>query len=769
MHSLKYKTRAMRSPVGKTNVYICADVKDGLEHIESVSEEILKRHNCAVWYKDEKEGECDTDAFFSDLEEMRLFVLPVTKKALASPSVREEFEFAIRQRIPVLPLMQESNLSAEFNRVFGNLQYLSRFESDTFGISYDDKLTKYLSAVVIGDGDADRVRGAFGHFVFLSYRKKDRRYARELMRLIHKKKSCFDIAVWYDEFLVPGEDFNDSISEKLERCELMAMVVTPSTLEEGNYIASVEYPMAREKNKTVIPVEFQSTNAEKLSESFDGIGECISADEESVFDAIGRGLDISREPAASPERDYLIGLAYLSGICVEADGERALALITSAADAGLIEAYERLIDMYSLGDGVERSPLQSALWREKLLSLRMEIYRREPTVENGLLMVDEELRLGYDVERLGMPSLAFDMYNRAGVRANILTMDDTGKRVWFAYGRAQLYAASLLCTEQEMKKAKGYAVRAVQMFGEYVPGAKGDVSESDTDYFHACSLMNMGRIYFYERELDKATEYFERARDICTKYNDTCMERMCYKCLSFEIPVYMARGELYAAKRESELLLGKYHAYLERMDDCDVREDLANMYKCRAEIEQQIGSVEEAMRYFSLSEDIYIEFHSQSGDIAYKKKLCDSYRMKSKMLIGVKRIDVAGRWISLATEYARDIAKTDESVDARHTLSECLRLLGLVYSSVGDTEKARECLLECVSIAKKLADAHSSLATLEALADAYVSCACVDLQSLDFRMLEMAQRLLGSIAEEYPDAPNITERERIVKGLLDTV
>ena len=49
---------------------------------------------------------------------------------------------------------------------------------------------------------AEGTRHAFDAYIFLSYRKKDRRYANELMRLIHNNPECRDIAIWFDEFFL---------------------------------------------------------------------------------------------------------------------------------------------------------------------------------------------------------------------------------------------------------------------------------------------------------------------------------------------------------------------------------------------------------------------------------------------------------------------------------------------------------------------------------------------------------------------------------------
>ena len=64
---------------------------------------------------------------------------------------------------------------------------------------------------------AKRVRAAFDAYIFLSYRKKDRKYANELMRLIHSNPECRDIAIWFDEFLTPGESFKENIEKILDR------------------------------------------------------------------------------------------------------------------------------------------------------------------------------------------------------------------------------------------------------------------------------------------------------------------------------------------------------------------------------------------------------------------------------------------------------------------------------------------------------------------------------------------------------------------------
>ena len=66
------------------------------------------------------------------------------------------------------------------------------------------------------------------------------------------------------------------------------------------------------------------------------------------------------------EHNFLIGLAYLEGIDVEVDRERAVELITASAKADLPEAMAKLIHMYKDGMGVSCSKEKAREWSEKL-------------------------------------------------------------------------------------------------------------------------------------------------------------------------------------------------------------------------------------------------------------------------------------------------------------------------------------------------------------------------------------------------------------------
>ena len=369
MANLRCKTRGNSSPQGKPRVYFCCHSNDFNEYFESVSDEILTKQNCAIWYVDE--AAVRDEDFFADLKQMQLFVMPVTTNLLCTENeaLDTEFKFAIENHIPVLPLMQESGLEELFNKKCGDLQFLDKNNADVTTISYDEKLKKYLESVLIGDELAEKIRAAFDAYVFLSYRKKDRKYAQELMRLIHKNEFCRDIAIWYDEFLTPGENFNDSIKEALQKSGLFVLTVTPNLVNEPNYIMTTEYPMAKQEGKPILPAELVPTDREQLSEKYEDIPNPADAHNESeLSEALLESIKkmAVKENDNSPEHNFFIGLAYLSGIDVEVDHERAVVLITSAAELGLIEAMDKIAEIYEKGIGVKQNCIESIKWRIRI-------------------------------------------------------------------------------------------------------------------------------------------------------------------------------------------------------------------------------------------------------------------------------------------------------------------------------------------------------------------------------------------------------------------
>ena len=380
---LKYKTRKMKSPQGLPRVYFCCHKADFPLYFDAISDEILSYANCAIWFSDDIK--VFDEEFMYDLSQMQLFIMPVTRRLLTenNDALDIEFKFAKENNIPVLPLMQETQLEELFNDRCGSIQFLDKSNMDITAISYSEKLERYLNSILIGDELAEKIRAAFDAYIFLSYRKKDRKYAQELIKLIHQNDFCRDIAVWYDEFLVPGENFNGAIEAALKKSQLFVMAVTPNLVNEVNYVMTTEYPLAQKAEKLILPAMVVPTDIEQLKKTYKDIPQCVNARykielSQALLDAVKRMA--LKENDKCPQHNFFIGLAYLSGVDVEVDHDRALRLIRSAAENGLKEAVEKLINMYTYEEGVKFNIKELVRWRKRLVFMLKSEYERDPDV-----------------------------------------------------------------------------------------------------------------------------------------------------------------------------------------------------------------------------------------------------------------------------------------------------------------------------------------------------------------------------------------------------
>ena len=359
---LKNKTRDY-SPKGKAKVYISYH-PDNFSAASHVADLILKYSDCAVYYYDyESFKEPDERELSVLLKGMQLFVIPVTEKYLTEKSLAYDFEFkfAKEYHIPILPLLQQDAPEPLYSGKFGALQYLNEYRYTPGEIPFSEKLRNYLDSVIIDSETMNEVQDVFDAYIFLSYRKKDREFVGDLMATVHKDRKCRNLAVWYDEFLVAGEAFDDAINEMIKKSKLFLLLVTPNLINEDNYVKDVEYPMA--KGMKVVAVESIPTDRKELEEKFKNIPPCIdSADEEKIIERV-KALAMSEN--YSPEHNFLLGLAYLMGIYVERNPEYAIELISGSAESGYAPAMKKFSEMCYNGDGCPKDVEKATFWQEK--------------------------------------------------------------------------------------------------------------------------------------------------------------------------------------------------------------------------------------------------------------------------------------------------------------------------------------------------------------------------------------------------------------------
>lgn len=546
---LKYLIRMGASSTDLPKVYYCSCPEDMDRHFEKITSEILQKVNCVIWYRDDSGESVDTEL----LEEMQLVVIPVTYALLSgeNEAFEREYKFFMEKHIAILPILCESGLETLYAQKFGNIQYLSRISMDITEISYPEKLEKRLkSALAYDDKTVSRIKNNFDGRIFVSYRKKDRTYARKLMSLIHNNYKLVGYATWYDEFLVPGENFNENIINELKNSDFFSLVVTPNVLEDNNYIITDEYPVAIELEKNVLPFELVSTDSGELSEKFRDIPKSIDAyspeNIEKAFEGLitaAKGSDAKEKSNISyAERQYLLGLAYLTGTDVEVNKPKGAALVKEAADMNLLEGKEKMISIYEMGDGVTADVREAAKYLRELIPYYRKRYEENPTDENAQLWINAvmkstevlDIENGYEKTIIGKYTDIAD------------TFEKENKRNFSAAALAGVMLAYVKATEwQIVRNGRKYTSNALWYYRDnceksdstFVQKALAKVYTADADYelhylfantnkrapqfmSNFSSIRNMyvfKGVNDFHNDIRKIAESYNNAYDIVTK------------------------------------------------------------------------------------------------------------------------------------------------------------------------------------------------------------------------------------------------------------
>ncbi len=393
--NIQYRTRGGSSPAGKTHVWLSLDHADVIL-AKQLADDILATQNCAVWY-DVAPVTAGSEALGEVLSEMQLIVIAVTTDLLTGENrvLEKEFPYAKEHHIPVLPILCESGLEGLFNEHFESLHCLNRQAADETTRSYAEKLQNYLQSILHTDEETARIRAAFDDSLFLSYRKKDRAHAQKLMKAIHQNEDLRDMAIWYDEYLVPGENFNNAILDNLEHSNAFLLAVTPNLVCENNYVQAVEYPRACALGKPIIPVEMVATDRTQMAAKYAGIPDILSPEDMDILRArILATRTASATEKKSLEHRYLMALAYLSGIDTEIDTAYARDVLYDCAISGMPEAIKQLAVMYRFGVGVEKNARISENWYRRLTYLWDVIHQVEQTHQTAVERLHAHETLG---------------------------------------------------------------------------------------------------------------------------------------------------------------------------------------------------------------------------------------------------------------------------------------------------------------------------------------------------------------------------------------
>lgn len=659
MTQLSVKTKRDVSPSGKARVYFSCHPEDFNEYFDVIGQEIMDIGNCAMYYREDMTTSVEEES----LADMQLFVIPVTERFLTTDNWAKNFEFgfAIEHHIPILPILVEHGLftvfAKEMNSLkegYGNIQCLDRTSTDTTEVPYLQKLRMRLSVVLAGDELLTRIRKAFSSYIFLSYRKKDREKAMELMKTIHQIPFCQEVAIWYDEYLVPGEEWNNGIEAALKKSSLVALLVTPSILEAENYVVKHEYPGAVDLGKPVIPIEAEPTPHDELFSLYNDLAEPCEGDNiEKLAGRFSILADSERESA--PERKYLIGLAYLYAIDVEKDTKRGVSMITEAAEAGYIEALKKLSDMHSMGDGVEADPVKSAEWQEKYA---LALVKENSDSKDALAQLALSGAYWHSV---GLYEKARDMYVQV---AEILLKKDEKE---MSLGYREMLAiclgkvADAYEREGNVEETGRFREKAIEIFREV---AGEDPSEENKANLSSV-LRAYGDLCLIRGEYQKALDHMNEAKDICKEM-------------------------------------------LKESTSVTARERLASCYLSLGKLCEAIKQYDNAIKYYDACLDIRDELAAETEEPFEINRLAEAYEQKAEVCILKGDLDGALENYDYCIGMTEYLAKTFKRVDARIRLARSKKGVGDVHCIRQNLSLARACYEEALRINEAL---HEEICT----------------------------------------------------------
>lgn len=723
--TLHYRTRAGSTPRGKPRIYFCCHPEDFSLWFEPLARELLELWDCAVWYASGVPRGREAEEELADsLTQMQLFVIPISEAFLHEESHARAVEFALAQKhhIPVLPILVNGGLAADFNRICGNLQFLDRTSVDVTEIPYGEKLKKFLTSLLVTEDLVERVREAFDAYVFLSYRKKDRKYAQELMRLIHENQFCRDIAIWYDEFLIPGENFNAAIQDALAKSRLFALAVTPNLVNEKNYVMDIEYPMALQTGKKILAAELCPTDRGMLEQCYADIPNCVDSHD---ADALSVSLmDSLREVAvsendSSPQHLLFIGLAYLGGIDVEVNPRRGVELITQAAEGGLPQAMEKLVSLYRTGGGVPLNQDQAIAWQVRLVAAREE--ELEKTGQGGEALLDS-LQL---LTQLYLESQQYLPGAEACQRLHqkLTTLGDQLDR-----GTAMLYTLWYHDTMGIISQEQGLLARAREEFRELERHAVREWEEegtADALYHILGSCQRQGELSLTEGNLEQALTCFQRGKELAERadkqLNSVISMSRCLvaglKCAE----VLCRQDNLSRAEKVYEELLPLAQRLAEDGTP-QHREMLAQCYQSISDLYVSLGKYQKAQACERQSLSLARQMAEQAPSIHNLRRLLGDELRWGDLLF---RLNPVGTPLPLeflecyedSLKLARNLVERTGSSQAWLDLAMAQDRMSRYHAVQGDEEREAQCLIQAVEAAEHGVNSSGGVEAMRALSD----------------------------------------------------
>lgn len=712
---IEYRTRGNTSVQGKQKVFVSYALQDRTL-IDSVCDDILEVVDCAILFS--KEANVNIQDMTEAVGRLDLFVLCISTHFMCGSPMRleEEIHYAKKLGIPVLPLLLENDSEIEWQERFPQIQYLKKYNNDSTAIPYRKKLSDYLFGVLIRDEIYELIHEAFDAFIFLSYRKKDRKLAHDLMRLIHSNPLCSRVAIWYDEYLIPGESFTEALKRMIESSQLFAMLVTPSLLEDENYVMKHEYPYACDVEKSILPISMAEVDKKQLAACYPGIPSLVSATTHDLSERLAvvfsKIVDKSRK--RDPKNTFFIGLAYLHGIEVEEDKKTGVSMISDAAEKGLPEAAEKMSQIYYYGQGVDKDLSVAIDWQKKYRNLLKEEFSDYSDDSINILIEAEN-----NLAEMEMEAGRIKDARNTCWRGIYLCRSNGGYGSFYISARIPYYARIYMLLGDVFLK-RSDEKQAIECYSKDLK-IYLELSEQNADWdvlVNTCrcfiKLHNMGQIYS-SRYSKKILSYLKRACSIRYDLSVYIMLSTCYMLfgdyagleaieyykqaarISAEAVERHKTADTYSALAKANIKLSNWHLDRKRFDDSDlylqraldICQESIDKTKSRTALTDLLQCYYQKMKILRQKDEKTGFWHQKLEAAAHHELYAEAMRALSVL---TEEFPASGNSIAVLNTYSAfyEFCSSNEAADAYKKALEIVRANPALYYK--DFRHAKEVL-----------------------------------------------------------------------------
>ncbi|MBE6759917.1 MAG: tetratricopeptide repeat protein [Ruminococcaceae bacterium] len=689
--------------------------------------------------------------------------------------------------------------------------------------------------------------------VFVCYRQMDSFYMERIVRDILHDDHGIDCAVWYDAYLTGGKEYDTEIRRAINQSDLCVIVITKNTFEEGNYVIDTEIPYMIENHKQLLPIiaadidvrsaekalmnaglpkgiNILTLNERRYTETLrDRLSRILlNTDENSMIES---ALLLEGSGRTTPDDDFWIGMAYLYGKGErQRDVEKALGLITAAAQRDSALAMEELAVMYHTGAEVPMDFGKAREWQIKYIeSIDRRIAMDFP--EGEIVPYDTLLRKYNAVKRLGQ--IYCDLREIENMRETYQKQLDIA--VALGEQTSDIFAlqlkadcaynlGSVLYQERKLEEADRYLASALEDCRQLYSGSKDNdakhseaarllvsihfdygrllekqylLDEAEDSYLQGIKLLkktaraingtpakiitsgflrHLGDVFMKKGDLLRAEEYYSQDLALCEKILQSEKSLTTYThyinaTYSMAVSLF-EKGRLHDARKKLEKALEDAEYICREYDTPDSLRLLAKVHGSLGDVLRAKGRLDEAKEHYENDIKSMEALVERASTVQYRRDCGLAYKLFSELCIEINELGMANSYLNKAHEHFAKIQNDTDTRESLLDLAQCEHDFGVLRDIQGSVSKSEDHHKRALELQSAAVERSRTPNSLMALCKTYGRLANIRLSRGDFdNALEYAKKDHEICTELSSNTSMLSCRRMLVgsHGLLGSI